>query len=270
MRFRRLLIAAALLSAGLVSGSANAQPVAERWVELGCRTVGFAVDRDVIPVGVRNGLFRAVRLRVANNAIFMMDMKVIYANGAPDDIPVRAEIPAGGQTRVIDLRGTDRFIQRIQLVYRSRPNFRGQAIVCAEGLAVVAARPAPPPVQVVPPVTVAPPVRVVPTPAWVQLGCRRVGFNIDRDVINVGSREGAFRAIRLRTSGNDIFMNSLTIVYGNGAPDIIPVRMEIRAGSMSRPVDLKGDRRIIQRIEMVYRSRPNFRGQAEVCIDAHE
>lgn len=268
--FRRLWIVAALLSAGLVSGQANAQPVAERWVELGCRTVGFFVDRDAIPVGVKNGLFRAIRLRVAGNAIYMMDLKVIYANGEPDDIPVRAEIPPGGQTRPIDLRGTDRFIQRIQMVYRSKPNFRGQAIVCAEGLAVVAMRPVPPPAPVPAPVQVAPPARVVPAPAWVELGCRSVGFNVDRDVIRVGRREGSFRAIRMRVRGNDIFMYDLKVVYGNGAPDDIPLRMDIRAGSNTRAIDLKGARRIIQRIEMVYRSRPDFRGQAEVCIDGLE
>jgi hypothetical protein len=264
--FRRFWIAGALLSAGLVSGHANAQPVAERWVELGCRTVGFNVDRDVIRVGGQHGTFRAIRLRAANNAVYMLDLKVVYGNGAPDDIPVRAEIRAGGQTGALDLRGRDRVIERIEMIYRSRPNFRGQAVICAEGLAVVAAQTAPPP----PPVQIPPPVRVVPAPTWAQLGCRSVGFNVDHDVINVGGRQGAFRAIRLRTRGNDIFMSDLKIVYGNGASDNIPVHMEIRAGSMSAPIDLKGDRRVIQRIEMVYRSRPDFRGQAEVCIDAHE
>ncbi|HVZ53599.1 MAG TPA: hypothetical protein VG986_16655 [Pseudolabrys sp.] len=264
--FRRLWIFAALLGAGLASGQTHAQPVAERWVELGCRTVGFNVDRDVIRVGGQGGTFRAIRLRAANNAVYMLDLKVVYGNGAPDDIPVRAEIRAGGQTGALDLRGRDRVIERIEMIYRSRPSFRGQAVVCAQGLAVVAAQPAPPPA----PVQIPAPIRVAPGPGWVELGCRSVGFNVDHDVINVGGRQGTFRAIRLRTRDNDIFMSNLRIVYGNGASDNIPVGMAIRAGSMSAPIDLKGDRRVIQRIEMVYRSRPNFRGQAEVCVDARE
>lgn len=255
MRFNRMWVVAALLSAGIVSTEATAQPAAQQWVRLGCQTVGFNIDRDVIRVGGQEGRFRAIRLRAANNGIFMLDLKVVYGNGASDDIPVRAEIPAGGQTGALDLRGQDRFIQRIEMIYRLKPNFRGQAIICAEGLAVVAAGPGPGP---------------GPGRAWVPLGCQRVGFNVDRDVIRVGRREGAFRAIRLQARGNDIFMYDLKVVYGSGAPDDIPVRAEIRAGTTSGALDLKGDRRIIQRVEMIYRSRPNFRGHAEVCVESAE
>jgi hypothetical protein len=42
----------------------------------------------------------------------MDDLKVIYANGGPGDIPVRAEIRAGGQTRALDLRGDRRAISK--------------------------------------------------------------------------------------------------------------------------------------------------------------
>lgn len=256
MRFRRpWVIAAALLSAGIVSTQATAQPVAQQWVRLGCQAVGFNIDRDAIRVGAKDGRFRAIRLRAANNSVYMFDLKVVYGNGAADDISVRAEIPAGGQTRALDLRGQDRVIQRIEMVYRSKPNFRGQATICAEGLAVFAAGPIPGP---------------GPRRNWVSLGCQRVGFNVDRDIIRVGRREGSFRTIRVRAAGNDIFMYDLKVVYGNGAPDDIPVRAAIRAGTSSGPLDLKGGKRIIQRVEMVYRARPDFRGQAEVCVDGAE
>jgi hypothetical protein len=47
---------------------------------------------------------------------------------------VRSVIRAGRETRALDLRGRDRAIDRIEMVYRQRPNFRGQATVCAQGL----------------------------------------------------------------------------------------------------------------------------------------
>jgi hypothetical protein len=59
---------------------------------------------------------------------------VIYANGAPDDIRVRHTLRAGSTTRPLDLKGRQRAIRRIDLVYRARPSFRGRATVCAEGL----------------------------------------------------------------------------------------------------------------------------------------
>jgi hypothetical protein len=47
---------------------------------------------------------------------------------------VHSVIRAGRETRALDLKGRDRAIDRIDMVYRSRPNFRGQATVCVEGL----------------------------------------------------------------------------------------------------------------------------------------
>ena len=119
---------------GSFGGSRLAPTAAQaRWEQLGCQKVGFSVDKDTIRVGRGEGRFKAIRLRVAGNKVHMMDLKVVYANGQPDDIPVREEIRAGGQTRPLDLRGERRAIRQIDMVYRSQPNFRGQATVCVEG-----------------------------------------------------------------------------------------------------------------------------------------
>ena len=105
-----------------------------RWEQLGCQKVGFLVDKDVIKVGRGEGKFKAIRLKVEGNKVYMMDLKVIYANGQPDDIAVRDEIRAGGETRPLDLKGErGRAIKEIQMVYRSQPNFKGEATVCVEG-----------------------------------------------------------------------------------------------------------------------------------------
>jgi hypothetical protein len=256
MRLRHgLTFSGALLLLGALSVESQAQV---RWLELGCQRVGFQIDRDVIRVGVREGRFRAIRLKAIGNSVHMLDLKVIYANGAPDDIPVRALIPDGGQSGPLDLRGFERAIDRIEMIYRTQPNFRGQAVICAEGLAAVGA-------PAVPALTPAPP---PPQPArWVLLGCRKVGFGIDRDVLRVGGQKGRFKAIRLKVAGNDVHMLDLKVVYGNGAPDDIPVRANIAAGTQTRPLDLQGRERFIDNIQMIYRSRPNFRGEATICVE---
>lgn len=106
-----------------------------RWEQLGCQQVSFiGKDRDTIRVGRREGRFKAIRLSARTNDVEVLDLKVIYANGAPDDIQVRSQIRAGTMTRALDLRGRDRAIRQIDLTYRSRPSFRGLATVCAEGL----------------------------------------------------------------------------------------------------------------------------------------
>ena len=75
----------------------------------------------------------AIRLRAAGNAVQVLDLKVIYGNGEPDDIPVRARIAQGGTSGVLDLRGHDRGIDRIQMIYARVPNFRGRARICVDG-----------------------------------------------------------------------------------------------------------------------------------------
>ncbi len=118
----------ALVCLGLAPTAAQA-----RWEQLGCKKVGFLVDKDVIHVGRGEGRFRSIRLLVSGNKVHMMDLKVIYANGQPDDIPVRDEIRAGGQTKPLDLKGERRAIKEIEMVYRSQPSFKGEATVCVEG-----------------------------------------------------------------------------------------------------------------------------------------
>jgi len=128
-------IALALACAAALAADAHAQRRGDNWVELGCQQVSFiGKDRDSIRVGRREGRFKAIRLEARNNDVEVLDLKVVYSNGAPDDIQVRSNIRAGSRTRPLDLKGRDRAIQQIDLVYRSRPSFKGLATVCAEGL----------------------------------------------------------------------------------------------------------------------------------------
>lgn len=225
------------------------KPQAGRWTELGCVDVGIRPDRDVIKVGRREGRFKAIRLSAQGNDVYILDLKVVYGNGAPDDIAVRALLDEGRETRPLYLKGGDRFIDSVELVTKRdfKGRGRGRAKVCVAGLdddRWAGNRP----------------------DKWEELGCQKVGFLGDRDVIRVGRREGRFKAIRLLVSGNSVYILNLRVVYANGAPDDIPVRSEIKQGGQSGPLDLKGRDRAIDRVELVYRAKPNFKGSAKVCV----
>jgi hypothetical protein len=130
MNYKHFLTTALFLGSIAVSTAAQAKP----WVQLGCRDVDLGVDRDVIPVGNREGRFNAIRIRTAGNAVEMFNVKVVYGNGNPDDIEVRAKIAEGKSTKALDLRGRDRAIDKIELVYARVPNFKGRARLCVDGL----------------------------------------------------------------------------------------------------------------------------------------
>ncbi len=219
---------------------------AQQWQLLGQATVAPKIETEVITVGKQDGRFSRIRLDVKQSDVEILALKVIYGNGAPEDIQVREVFKAGSSSRAIPLKGGDRFISQIVLTYRAR----GPVVIQVFG---EAGGPTPPPPQ-----------------QWVELGCKRVNFLIERDVIPVGRKEGRFTAIRLRALGNKIQMLDLRVIYGNGVPDSIPVRATIAGGAETKPLPLKGDGRLITQIEMVYASQPSFKGQGTLCVDGRQ
>jgi hypothetical protein len=212
-------------------------------VLFGTQTVGFGVDRDVIRVGADIGKFDKVRMRVLDNDIFLRSARIVYADGTADEVAYNNDIKANSRTRWIDLKG-DRFIKEIQLIYNSRPNFKGRAFIevygqYAEGW-------------------------LGPqgegkkfNQGFVLLGGQSAGFTIDRnDKIVVGRNEGGFKKIRVNVKDEAITLFEVRVVYGNGEVDIIPAnRTRVDAGGTYGPIDLKGGSRVIQEIRPTYRTR---------------
>jgi hypothetical protein len=129
MTSRRNLLTFILAGTVLPSSAA----LAAKWEKLGERRVRLVGDHDVIPVTILRGDFRRIQLRVRDNGIFINELVVVYASGNPDRIPIRAHIAEGGESRVIDLRGGERFIRAIHLYYRSVRNHKGRAEVKVYG-----------------------------------------------------------------------------------------------------------------------------------------
>jgi hypothetical protein len=59
---------------------------------------------------------------------------VIYESGEPDRLETRFEIPQGGESRVIDLRGGERKLRRAGLWYDTAGAARGRADVTLFGM----------------------------------------------------------------------------------------------------------------------------------------
>jgi hypothetical protein len=231
------------------------------WELLGEKTVGFRVDRDVINVSqsedwFRDRRYRALHFLAGGNDIYMIGIRLVYFNGFGEDLRVDRLIRQG-EDLPMDLRGERSYLTRIEMTYRSRPDFRGEAVIRVYG---------------------EPTRRRGPDLSdaeeagrgEVLLGEQRVGFRVDRDTINIGQSEDwfrnrAFRSFRFHADGNDVHMMAIRLVYLNGHIEDLPLDRQIRAGGDLR-VDLRGDRSYIRQIEMTYRSRPNFEGQAVVRV----
>jgi len=87
---------------------------------LGERSASLAADHDSIGVTAARGDFRAIKLAVRNAPIRFYRIEVVYGNGVPEKIELRELIPAGGETRVIDLHGGERVIKRVDFWYETK------------------------------------------------------------------------------------------------------------------------------------------------------
>src|SRR5882762_6369037 len=174
-----------------------------QWELLGSRSVSFAVDRDVIDVGAREGTFDAVRIEVDGGSLEMYNIRITFGNGDTWSPDTRVLFRQGSWSRLIDLPGPARVIGKIEFWYRSRLR-RGQATVRVFGrsAAGLSAIPAQPP---------APAPSPTPGPAagasedWDHVGMRPVDFHLNHDAI-IAAGNGAFRAVRIDVEGGDLEM----------------------------------------------------------------
>jgi hypothetical protein len=109
-----------------------AQP--PKWVNLGSRTVNWSADRDVIHVSGAKGSYNSIKLFVDKAPVEFVKVTIHFANGADQNVELKGRIPAGGETRVIDINGKNRVIKKVTFFYKtSKPAPRGKAIVTLFG-----------------------------------------------------------------------------------------------------------------------------------------
>ena len=251
-RHLRSFVAAMLIGAsGMFATAAEA-----REFPIGSITYEARPEREVINLSGRDGDIRAMRFEVRQSDVEVLDLRVTYQNGQSEDIRVRQLFRAGTSSRVIDIVNWRRgWVKQIAITYVPK----GPARLVFFGIEGGGINPPPPP----PP----PP----PGPgAWVRLGCKDVKFMIDRDTLKVGRAEGRFAAVRLKVRNAPIEVFNVRVTFGNGAMKDMPVREMIPPGGVSRPIDFNGSYRGIDRVEMIYRALPTFKGTAEVCVDGFD
>lgn len=271
---RRLFLALlAIVAAGAVSTADAKVNGGEDWVLLGTREVDLTLEKDTIDVTKAKGRFKAVRLEARRAGIELSRVQVVYGSGAVHNEDRQIKLLPGERTRAIDLRGEDRFVDTVSLIYKSEKGASKKAVVEVWGLqtpeGAKAARGPAPATSVATAPTSAKPNESAPGTVTaggdVLFGAQEVGFGVDRDVIRVGGEIGKFDRIRLRVLDNDIFINELKVLYLNGDADTLAVNAEIKQNSRTQWFKLKGDR-FIREIQLLYRSKPSFKGQARVEV----
>ena len=99
------------------------------WKKLGTKKVSYGLDRDVIHVGLKDGVFNKLKVQVTGGALNMHKMVIEYGNGAKENVNLKHNFPQGGGTRVIDINGNNRVIKDITFWYDTKNISRKKAKV---------------------------------------------------------------------------------------------------------------------------------------------
>ena len=101
---------------------------------------------------------------------------------------------------------------------------------------------------------------------WQVLGKRKVNMKADHDEIPVTVLSGTFTNLKFKVLHAPIYVKNFRVFYGNGTNENFVVNKRIPKGKFSRIIDLKGNKRIIMKININYSTIPNFKGRAEVIV----
>ena len=114
--------------------SAPRAGVPGEWRYLGTVTARFTADHDAIVVQGPYDFFRKIKFKVTGAPINLLRLIVTYDDGGlPEKIDTRFTIPAGGESRIIDLAGNRRKIRSIEFWYDTKGVLQGRANVSVVG-----------------------------------------------------------------------------------------------------------------------------------------
>jgi len=139
---RVLLLVAVVMSVGCSHQPAPERREARRepvtdprgdWTKLAERWVDGGRDRDVIPVGAREGRYRRIMIVVEHSALEMYDVVVTFHDGTQFSPRTRHVFAADTRSHVIDLPGDRRVIRSVEFRYGNLPGGgRAQAELWAQ------------------------------------------------------------------------------------------------------------------------------------------
>jgi hypothetical protein len=95
-----------------------------------------------------------------------------------------------------------------------------------------------------------------------KLGTKIVNMRADHDVLMVTHHEGFYTKVKFGIRKAPIKIHNIRIVFGNGNDKNIVINKRVEPGTFTRVIDLPGNKRIIRKIKMNYKTVPGVNGKA--------
>lgn len=87
------------------------------WDFLGVAEIDGTRDHDKIRVTRRNGIFRAIQLRVSGDAIFFDHVVVHFGDGTSEALAVQGRIWPEGRNHIIGFSGESHVVESVEVWY---------------------------------------------------------------------------------------------------------------------------------------------------------
>jgi hypothetical protein len=208
---------------------------------IGFQYAAFVRDRDVIKVGSEIGQFDRLQIRARDNDIFINEVNIVYVDGEKQRLAVDAEVRRNAAGRWLDVRG-DKFIDRIEFTYSSKPSVKGQARVEVFGEPAAG--------------WLGPDGRGRKyNEGWVLLGAQTAArfLRNETDVIPIVRNEGGYKRLRLAVKDRDLMLREISVVFEDDHVQVFKANTKVASGTTYGPIDLGAGTRIKQ-IRATYRS----------------
>lgn len=105
------------------------------WRILGTTQAKYTADHDFIIIKGPYDNFRRLKFKVTDAPLNLVRMIVRYDDGGlPENIDIRFNIPKGGESRVIDLKGGRRKLKSVEFWYDTKGILNGRSDVTLMGI----------------------------------------------------------------------------------------------------------------------------------------
>ena len=102
------------------------------WKFIGNKWAAFNSDRDVLRVG-GNDAFKQLKLRVTDGPLRIDELDIYFENDEKMNVVLKTNFRAGQESRIIDLPGGVRKLDRIEYRYSTIGRSKGRARVAVWG-----------------------------------------------------------------------------------------------------------------------------------------
>ncbi|MEJ7625871.1 MAG: hypothetical protein WKF35_03325 [Ferruginibacter sp.] len=131
MRIKSLLMS--LLAVAVLAFTLHSFTIGRGWVKLGEKRVDYKIDHDVMNVSVRDGNFKQLRFAVREGSLNLYRCVIHFENGGTQEADLRFHFKRGSESKIIDLNGKNRFIEKISFWYDTKNASNNKAVLLVFG-----------------------------------------------------------------------------------------------------------------------------------------